>query len=76
MHSHTTNHFENQKHPLSSDKSSELVYEFISETTRFNKKTGKLEYFVQFSKKGCFEIDGRTFTGYWINRKNLWKSQS
>lgn len=74
VHSHTTNHFEHPKYSLSSDKSSELIYELVNETTRFNKKTGDLQYFIQYSEKQCFEIGNKTYTGSWKNRENLWEA--
>ena len=89
MHSHTTNHFEQPKHLSSS--ASELVYELVNETTRFNKKTGDLEYFIQYSEKDIFKFAGEhnishysekedfkfeaTITGFWKKRTSLWKNK-
>ena len=71
VHSQTTNHFENPKYSLSSTEPSVLVYEFINETTRFNKKTGDLEYFIQYKQKESYA--GETYSGSWKKRENLWK---
>jgi hypothetical protein len=75
VHSQTTNHFENPKYSSSSDN--QLVYELINETTRFNKKTGDLEYFISDSEEDIKQhLRWGCSTGSWKNKDHLGKIQS
>lgn len=66
-----TNVHNNISQPKISSEQDVMIYEFINETTRFNKKSGNLEYFIYYTKP--FQCCGDTVYGRWLNKQNISK---
>ena len=59
-------HHKNIEQKISTDS---FEYEFINKSTRFNRKTGNVEYFLFYDE--CLKIGSEPIYGRWINSKNV-----